>query len=448
MPPTPRVPMPPTPRVEPEAAVDRPASPFRLPYFRWFWASQTLGTFGAQMSEVTLPSVAILALQATSTEVGFLRALQTLPYLVFGLVIGVVADRISRRWMILMSACGRALLLAGVPLAAALHVLTFPLLCLLAGVHGTLTVVFTVTCQAYLPELIDRRALTQGNVQLQFSRSAVETTSPAFSGLMISWLGARNATVADAASHLAAALSIMRVRTPAIPATPVTPVTRNESEAGRSRQSFRAQIGEGLALVFRDRIIRSVTFVNATLNFGYGMAQAMLLLYAYRQLRLSPAAVGGLLALGSVGMVLGAMLAAPMSRRFGLRLVLGAASLIVGAGVLVLPLGELGMGGAVLAAAQFLMSVGFPVYNANQVTLRQERTPIEMQARVAATVRTLGIGVIPVASVLAGALVARLGFGPTIAIGGLIASISPIWLLGGRSRHGRHRAGRHRPAHE
>jgi MFS family permease len=431
--------MPTTPRVETEAAVDRPASPLRLPYFRWFWASQTLGTFGAQMSEVTLPSVAILALQASPTAVGFLKALQTLPYLVFGLVIGVVADRISRRWMILMSACGRALLLAGVPVAAALHVLTFPLLCLLAAVHGTLTVVFTVACQAYLPELIDRRALTQGNVQLQFSRSAVETTSPAVSGLMISWLGARNATAADAVSHLAAALAIMRVRPPLVPATPVT---GKESEAGRNRQSFRAQIGEGMVLVFRDPIIRSVTFVNATLNFGYAMAQAMLLLFAYRELRLSPAAVGSLLALGSVGMVLGAVLAVPLSRRFGLRLVLGAACLIIGAGVLVLPLGELGMGGALVAVAQFLMSVGFPVYNANQVTLRQERTPIEMQARVAATARTLGIGVIPVGAVLAGALVSRLGFGSTIAVGGLIASISPVWLIGGRSRPGRHRAGR------
>src|SRR5262249_14428965 len=139
-----------------------------------------------------------------------------LPYLLFGLVIGAVSDRTSRRRLVLVAAVGRALVLGTIPLAFALHDLTLWLLYGVALVHGTLTVVFNVTCQAYLPELVAREPLAGPNVSLQFSRSAIEIGSPAVSGLMIQWLGAANAVVADALSHLSAAVSILRL--PASPA--------------------------------------------------------------------------------------------------------------------------------------------------------------------------------------------------------------------------------------
>jgi len=380
---------------------------------------QSLGVFGGQISELTLPSVAILVLGADPVAVGVLKALQMLPYLVFGLVIGALGDRTSRRRLILFAAAGRALVLASIPVAAALHGLTLDLLYAVALVHGTLTVVFTVTCQAYLPELVERRQLADANVSLQFSRSAIEVGSPAVSGLMIQWLGAANAIVADAVSHLSAALSIARLPRSAAPA----PVS------GSRWRSLGGQIREGLVVVLRQPTIRSVTGTSATLNFGYAMAQAVLLLFAYRELRLSPAAVGSLLALGSLGFVLGAAIASPLSRRFGLERVLGASGLLIGVGVLLLPLALLGPAGPVLAASQFLISMQFPVYNANQITLRQQSTPIELQGRVNATVRTVGMGLIPVASALAGVLGARLGLAPTIAVGGLVAALSPVWLL-------------------
>ncbi|HSR22577.1 MAG TPA: MFS transporter, partial [Candidatus Eisenbacteria bacterium] len=396
--------------------------PWRLSGFRFFWLGQSLGVFGGQISEFTIPSVAILVLRADPVAVGGLRAVQLLPYLIFGLLIGALSDRTSRRRLILAAAMGRALVLASIPVAAALHGLSLSLLYLVAVVHGTLSVVFNVTCQAYLPELVERPQLADANVSLQFSRSAIEIGSPAVSGLMIQWLGAANAVVADALSHLSAVLAISRL--------PASPASRTAS-AGRW-WSLGRQIREGLALVLREPTIRAVTATSTSLNFGYSMAQAVLLLFAYRELRLSPAVVGSLLALGSLGFVLGAAMASPLSRRFGLERMLGASGLMIGVGLLVLPLAGLGPAGPLLVTSQFLVSMQFPMYNANQITLRQQRTPIQLQGRVNATVRTVGMGFVPVASALAGLLGVRLGLAPTIAIGGLIAIVSPLWLLGSR----------------
>jgi MFS family permease len=410
------------PEAEPAPAAASSTRPWRLSTFRHFWLGQSLGVFGGQISELTLPSVAILVLGADPVAVGVLKALQLLPYLLFGLLIGAVSDRSSRRRLILVAAVGRALVLASIPGAAALHGLGLPLLYLVAVVHGTLTVVFSVTCQAYLPELVDRSKLADANVNLQFSRSAIEIGSPAVSGVMIQWLGAANAVVADALSHLSAALAIVRL--------PASAASRAAS--GRPLRGIGRQIHEGLALVLREPTIRSVTATSTTVNFGYAMVQAVLLLFAYRELHLSPATVGSLLALGSLGFVLGAAVASPLSRRFGLEHMLGVSALLIALGLLLLPLARTGVVAPVLVASQFLVSMQFPIYNANQITLRQQRTPIELQGRMNATVRTVGMGVVPVASALGGLLGLRLGLAPTIAIGGLIAAAGPAWLLRGR----------------
>jgi MFS family permease len=362
-------------------------------------------------------------LRADPVSVGLLRALQLLPYLLFGLVIGALSDRTSRRRLILASAAGRAAVLASIPAAAALHSLTLWLLYLVAAVHGTLTVVFTVACQAYLPELVERPQLPSANVSLQVSRSGIEIVGPAISGLMVQWIGAANAVVADALAHLSAALAIFRL----------PPSRAPRAVAAGLWQGLGREIGLGMAAVLRQPTIRSVAATNATLNFGYAFAQALLLLFAYRELRLSPATVGSLLALGSVGFVVGAAAATPLSRRFGLERMLGASGFLIGVGVLLLPLATLpSLAGPVLAASQFLVSMQFPVYNANQITIRQQLTPDELQGRVNATVRTVGMGIIPVGSTLAGILGVRLGLAPAIAVGGAIAAVSPLWLLGRR----------------
>lgn len=408
---------------EPAVGTAGAQAPWRLSRFRRFWVGQSLGIFGGQISELTLPSVAILVLGANPVAVGVLKALVVLPYLLFGLVIGAVSDRTSRRRLVLVAAVGRALVLATIPLAFALHDLTLWLLYGVALVHGTLTVVFNVTCQAYLPELVEREQLSGANVSLQFSRSAIEIGSPAVSGLMIQWLGAANAVVADALSHLSAAVSILRL-----------PASRAPRPSGVSRPGLGREIREGLVVVLHEPVIRSVTANSSMVNFGYTMAQAVLLLYAYRELHLSPATVGTLLAIGSLGFVVGAVVASRLSRRFGLERVLGATGLMIGVGLLILPLAQVVPAGPVLAVSQFIISMQFPVYNANSITIRQERTPFELQGRVNATVRTVGMGVLPVASSLAGILGLRLGLAPTIVVGGLIVALSPLWLRGVRAR--------------
>ena len=412
---------------------DASASPWRVPDFRRLWFSQSLGGLGGELSDFALPSAAILLLQADAAAVGVLKALQLLPYLVFGLLVGAISDRAPRRRLMLLAAAGRSAVLASIPLAFMLHSLSLGYLYIAAAAGGTLAVVFTTAAYATLPDLVAPPQLAQANLHLQLSRSASQIAGPGISGLLIQRLGAANAILADAVTHLAAALWTARLR----PA-PATPAADPRRQAGTLRQ-----IHEGLALVLRSPTIRSIMATNATLNLGVSMAQAVLLLFAYRELRLAPGLVGTLFALGSLGFLAGAATGSRLTRRLGLTPVLALTGTLIGLGVLLLPLAGMGAAAApVLVGYQFVTSMLFPIYNANQVTLRQRLTPPDLQGRVSATVRTVGMGVIPIGSTLAGLLGLRLGLAPTIVLGGLVATASPLWLLGMRAPEPRPASGR------
>ncbi|HEY3108552.1 MAG TPA: MFS transporter, partial [Chloroflexota bacterium] len=334
----------------------------RAPDFRRFWSAQVVSELGSGVTALALPLTAVLWLDASAIEMGVLRAAATLPVLLLALLAGVWVDRLPRRPILIGADAGRGLLLVLVPLAAAAGALRIELLWAVAFAVGALTVLFDIAVTSYVPTLVERSALVQANATLQASASAARIAGPGVAGWLVQLLGAPFAIALDAASFLASAALLGRVRAP------------EEQRAG-PRAGLRAEIAEGIAAVWNDPILRAMVLTTTIGSLAGAVQGAIYVLYATRELGTTPAALGAVLACGSAAGLAGAALAGPAAARLGAGGALAAGSATIAASSLVLLIAPAGARGAyVLAAAQVLFGVGMTTFSVTQISLRQAMT--------------------------------------------------------------------------
>src|SRR3989454_6534603 len=164
---------------------------WRHPDFLKLWAGETVSQFGTQVTFLAVPTVAILVLHAGPFQVGLLSALEFLAFPVLGLVAGVYADRLRRRPIMIVCDLGRMLALGSIPVAFLVNALTLEQLYIVALLAGVFTVFFDVSYQSYLPALVDRPNLLEGNTKLEISRSTAQVSGPASAGLLHPWIAGR-----------------------------------------------------------------------------------------------------------------------------------------------------------------------------------------------------------------------------------------------------------------
>jgi predicted MFS family arabinose efflux permease len=203
--------------------------------------------------------------------------------------------------------------------------------------------------------------------------------------------------------------------------------------SGVAPAGFFTEMWEGIKVVLGHPVIRLIAGCTATTNLGSNMAFAIVLLFAYNQLGLTPGQVGAVFAIGSIGALIGAVVAVPIARRIGLGPTIAVATCGSVFGFLI-PLATFGYPFLLLSAAFFGILLTGSVYNINQVSLRQAIVPVRLQGRLNATVRTIIWGTIPVGNFLGGVLGTRLGLVPTLYIGAAIATLSVIFILAGPVR--------------
>lgn len=394
---------------------------WRHPDFLKLWAGETVSVFGSQVTLLAVPTVAILILHAGPLQVGILSALEFLAFPTLGLVAGVYADRLRRRPIMIVCDIGRALALGSIPIAFVLQLLTLEQLYVVALLTGIFTVFFDVSYQSYLPALIDRPNLIEGNTKLEITRSSAQVGGPAIAGFLIQWIGGARAVAVDALSFLVSALALFSIRKP-------EPEPRPSTASGTT--GFIPEMREGIDVVFRSPVLWRIAGCTATSNLGSNIVfGAVFLIFAYRQLHLSAAVVGLIFAIGSVGGLLGALGAAWVARRLGIGPTLGFAPLVGGLAVLATPLALVGAPILVLAAAGFVEGLTVPIYNISQVSLRQAITPDRVQGRMNATMRTIVWGTIPLGAFVGGILGTSIGLVQTIVIGGIVSVAAALWIF-------------------
>lgn len=392
--------------------------------FMRLWVGQTVSEAGTQVSQLAVPTVAILLLHATPFQVGLLTALEFLPFPVLGLVAGVYADRLRRRPLMIASDLGRMVALATVPVAFGLGQLRIEQLYLVGLVVGVFNVFFGVSYQSYLPALINRAELVEGNSKLEVSRSTAQLAGPAIAGVAIQVIGAARAVSIDAASFLVSALSLWLIKKP-------EPEPAPGSATGKT--GFWHEMWEGIQVVIGNPTLWKIAGCTATWNLGSNMAFAVELIFLYRYLHLSPAVVGIVFAVGAVGGLLGAIASGPVVARLGVGLTLLLS--VLSGGLLMATVLAAYTNAAVFLSVLFFVEflLGAP-YNITQVSLRQAITPNRVQGRMNATMRTIVWGTIPIGSLLGGILAGVIGVVPTIVLGGFLSMLSAGWILAGPIR--------------
>ncbi|MFL5667648.1 MAG: MFS transporter [Ktedonobacteraceae bacterium] len=389
--------------------------------FALLWIGQSISEFGSRITREGIPLTANLMLGATPNEMGLLAAAGTLPVLLIGLLAGVWVDRLRRRPILIIADISRALLLGTIPLAAVLGVLRIEQLYLVAVLEGVLTVFFEVANQSFLPTLVQREHIVEGNSKLSASNSLAEIGGPALAGVLVQAITAPIAILFDALSFLVSALCVgfIRVREPG-------PTPTEE------RQSLRREIGKGLALVLGNPLLRATTAALSTRAFFGGAFATLYGLYVIRQLGIMPAIYGLLVTIGGLGALVGALLASRIVRRFGLGATLIGSMLLGGSMSLLVPLagGPKILVVVLLMTAQLVGDFGMEVYLINAVSLRQSMIPDRFLGRANASANFLVGGLLTMGALLAGLLAGMIGTQLTLLIGasaGLV--ISSSWLI-------------------
>jgi MFS family permease len=400
--------------------VEAPArgSLWRQPSFISLWSSETISSFGAQFSELAIPLTAVLALQGTPAELGILNAAVTVPFLIFSLLAGVWVDRHRRRSVMILSNVGRALLLAIIPITAATRILTIPLLLGVAFLVGSLRVFFDIAYQSFLPELVQREQLVDANSRLEASRSVSSVAGPGIAGFVIQAITAPLAIAFDAVSFVFSTLFLSGIR------------TQEAKFDNTERPSVLSEIREGIQVVFNDARLRSLAGTAATANFFEFAIQALFLLYAVNALALQPSELGLILGAGAVGAVVGALVAGKLSEWMGVGPAM-IVSMIIGASIWAPMIYFASRPTAIpfLIVAWFFGEVSFVSWSINQSSFRQAICSTGMQGRVNATMRFLTVGVVPVGSIVGGALGEIVGLHAAIGVASIGLVLAPLWIL-------------------
>lgn len=387
--------------------------------FLLLWGAQAVSGLGSQVTLWALPLAAVLALKATPAQMGLLAAAGSAPSLLVSLFAGAWADRVRRRPTLIAADVARALLLATVPLAAALGMLSLAQLYVVAFLAGTLGVFFGVAYQSFLPSVVERERLVAANGALEAANSIVGITGPGLAGVLVQLLTAPIAILADALSYVVSALALALIRTPEAPPDRA------------QRRPLAVEIGEGLRVVREQPILRALAVGSGLFNLFDAILLAVYVLYLTRTLGVGPALIGAIFALGSAGGLAGAVLAGRITRRIGVGPAMLMGILLAGLAEVAIALagGPPTLAALVVAAGEAAVEAGAVLYNINSTSLRQALVPDRLQGRVAATLRLVSVGVTPLGALAGGILATHDGLRPTVLVAGVGTLLSVAWLV-------------------
>ncbi|MFL6160932.1 MAG: MFS transporter [Jatrophihabitantaceae bacterium] len=352
--------------------------------FLKFWAGEAFSLFGTQVTNLALPLTAIMIFNASAQQVGLLRFLQLVPYLLLALVFGVWVDRGRRKPIMLLANTARLLLIALVPLLSHYHHLSITGLLIIACVVGVFSVLFDVSWMSFVPTLVrDAKHYVEANHKMGVTQSSADVAGPGLAGVLVGWLTPPIALVIDAASYLVSLASLLWIRTPEPSPAP-----------SEGKRHLARELGDGVRWVFGDRVLRPLALVAPFTNFSLICVWTLFLLYGVRDKGLSPATVGLIFSASSVGALFGAAISRMLLRRFRVGVLYGVSLSSIFAGPLLLPLAG---GSRPMLIGEFTLSflisyLGLGVAGVVMISLRQTCTPQSLMGRMNAAFRTLLFG--------------------------------------------------------
>ena len=395
---------------------------WREPQFRSFWAAQTISQLGDQVTLLALPLIAVTALHASANQVAWLTAIAWTPNL-FAFIVGTLIDQTHHQQRLMVAAdVARAAALLSLPTALVWGSVTLVQLYVVALVTGAAEVLFNTAYPSFFAHLVPRSCYLDANAKLSASRSASYMAGPAIGGALVQLMTASVAVVVDAVSFLVSAVLVGKISINQPP----------PPRAGESRDPLRRRATEGLTFVRRDPILRASLGCATTINFfTFFAGSGLMVLFASRELSLTPGVIGLAFGIGAAGALLGAVLAPKLSRAIGL-----GRSVVVGATLYPAPIaiaafasGPMWLRAVTLGSAEFLSGVGVMLFDVNLNSLKTAVIPEGMRSRVAGAFSTINYGVRPLGAILGGLFATLIGLRGTLLIAAAGGTLAALWLF-------------------
>lgn len=396
----------------------RPPTLWRHRDFMLLWTGQAVSEVGSQVTMLAIPLLAALTLHATTFEIALLTAASSAAFLLVALQAGALVDRMRKKRVMVRADLLRALVIATVPLAQVLGVLTIWQLYVVSLATSVLTVFFDVAYQSYLPVLVDTDQLTDGNAKIGASQSFAQFAGPGLGGLLVAAVGAAYAVVVDAVSFVVSMVSTSAIHDPEPAPASRPPGTR-----------LRTEIAEGLGFVLRHPILKRVVGCTATGNFFSSMWGGVEIVFLVRVLHASPRVIGVVFALAALGGLIGAALCARVTRAVGSARIIWLSQLVVIPFLYAGPSAFPGWGVLLISVSGFAGGVMSVIYNVSQVSYRQAVTPRHLLGRMNASTRFIVWGVMPLGALAGGALATVIGIRPTLYVAATGGSLAVLWVI-------------------
>jgi MFS family permease len=382
--------------------------------FVLLWSGQSVSEVGSAVTVLALPLTAVVVLRASTFQVGLLTSASTLAFALIALPAGALVDRWAKRRLMIWCDVARLVIIGSVPLAAILGVLTLGQLYAVAVTAGVATVFFDVAYQSYLPVVVDRDRLVEGNGKLGATQAFAQVAGPGLGGALAGLIGAARALAVDAISYAISVASLLALddREDIPPeggqgglGGKVPPQEQGGSRGDRPpRSTLRADIAEGLSFVLRHPVLRKIVACTGTANLFGSAGTALEIVFLIRVLRIRPADTGLLIAVASLGGVAGGLLAGRLGRWIGSARIIWYSMLVLSFPELLIPLAAPGWRVAAFPVGMAFFAFGGVVYNVAQVSYRQSICPPRLLGRMNAAVRWVVWGTIPLGGVIGGVL--------------------------------------------
>lgn len=382
---------------EPAGATQTPLpSLWRNRDYMLLWTGQLVSQAGSGVSGIAYPLL-ILAMTHSAAKAGFAAALATLPYVIFSLPAGALIDRWNRKRVMIICDAGRAIALGSIPIAYALGHLTLAQIYVVAATEGSLFVFFNIAEVACLPRIVPKEQIPTASAQNEGGSIATLLISPPLGGFLFS-IARTVPFLVDAVSYAASVLTLSLIR------------TRFQGERTAERRSLRTEIGEGIAWLWNQKLIRYMAVLTGGLNLT-GSASFLCVVVLAQQQGASAPIIGLIGSIASCGGLLGALLAPRIQRRFGFGQVIIGTTWI---GALVYPLMAFAPNAVLLGVVLGAAIITGPIYNAVQFGYRLQIIPDELQGRVNSAFRLVAFGFQPLGGALSGVLISAIGAQSTV----------------------------------
>ena len=371
--------------------------------FLRFWTASTVSGFDTYITTLAVQILVVVTLHQQAAGVGLVSAARWLPYMLFGVVAGVLVDRSRRRPILIITDLGRGALLIAIPLLAFSHHLSLVVLIVFMAVFGLMSLFNDAAFQSFLPRLVPPSLLTSANARLNQSDAVAQTSGPALAGGLVSLLTAPWAVLIDAATYFISGLLLLR--SPVIEPPPTAKSTRK----------IRADAVEGIRWVYTHPMLRPLALSTHGWFLCSAVTSAVLVPFALRTLGLNAFGLGLSLAAGGLGGLVGSLSATRLGTRFAAGRVVIACRALAALSWAVVALSTNDWGGWVLFGfGQFLFGLSMGAENANEMSYWQAVTPDRLQGRMNATRRSINRSMLVIGAPLGGLLADTIGYRPML----------------------------------